>query len=206
MTRNVRSILAACVLIIVALGVAACGASSMHAAMGHDSQVEPHSAERMGTGRDADVMFTREMIPHHEQAVEMSDLAMDPTRGASPRVRDLARRIKAAQSSEIQDMKSWLAECGTAEGDDGHMVDDGHTDHAGMGMLSNDAMAKLRDSQGETFDRLWLQGMIVHHEGALMMAAHIAERGGDARVGALSENIKQSQTAEIDEMRSLLGE
>ncbi len=211
MARRFRPILATCALIAVALGVSACGGASVHDAMGHDeAQMASHSPEQMGTGRNADVMFTQEMIPHHEQAVEMSDLALDPARGASPEVQDLARRIKAAQSAEIKDMESWLGEWGADTGDGGHMGEGGHggghMSESGMGMLSGDQMTALRDATGEAFDRLWLQGMIVHHEGALMMASHIGERGEDARVGTLSETIKQSQTAEIDEMRKLLGE
>jgi uncharacterized protein (DUF305 family) len=75
-----------------------------------------------------------------------------------------------------------------------------------MGMMSGDAMIALEDAKGTTFDRLWLEGMIQHHEGALMMASHIADRGDDARVQKLSVAIEQSQTAEIAEMKQLLGQ
>ena len=181
---------------------AACGSGSVHDAMGHgDGAMTGHDASQMGTGRTADVMFSQEMIPHHQQAVEMADLALDPARGARPEVRDLARRIKAAQTAEIASMRSWLQGWGAPEEAD----QSGGMDHGGMGMLSDSRMAELRDATGASFDRLWLQGMIAHHEGALMMASHIADRGDDARVQQLSTTITSTQTAEIAEMKRLLG-
>ena len=76
----------------------------------------------------------------------------------------------------------------------------------GANFALGDAFAALEDAKGTTFDRLWLEGMIQHHEGALMMASHIADRGDDARVQKLSGAIEQSQTAEIAEMKQLLGQ
>ena len=199
---NSRFRLLATVLLVVAAGVAAtaCGTDSMHSAMGHNDSTMQHSPEQMGTGRDADVMFSQQMIPHHQQAVAMADLALDPAHEASPAVQDLARRIKAAQTVEIAEMTSWLEAWG-ADPVSGHMMD-----HDSMGMMSGDAMIALEDAKGTTFDRLWLEGMIQHHEGALMMASHIADRGDDARVQKLSVAIEQSQTAEIAEMKQLLGQ
>jgi uncharacterized protein (DUF305 family) len=147
-------------------------------------------------------MFSQNMIPHHQQAVDMANLALDPAHEASPAVQNLAKRIKAAQTAEIADMQSWLKEWGVASSSD-------HADHmgeAGMGMMSPAAMTALEDATGTTFDRLWLEGMISHHEGALMMASHIAHRGADARVHDLSGAITKSQTAEIAEMRALLNQ
>jgi len=197
-----RTPLVAVVLLVIAASIAAaaCGADSLHSAMGHNDSTMHHSPEQMGTGRDADVMFSQQMIPHHQQAVAMADLALDPAHDASPAVQDLARRIKAAQSVEIAEMTSWLEAWG-ADPVSGHMMD-----HASMGMMSGDAMTALEDAKGPAFDRLWLEGMIQHHEGALMMASHIADRGEDARVQKLSGAIEQSQTAEIAEMKQLLGQ
>lgn len=197
----------AAVLLTLAVGVtaAACGTDSLHDAMGHDTSGMSHdgmthSPAQMGTGRDADVMFTQEMIPHHQQAVVMADLALDPSHEASPAVQDLATRIKTAQTAEIADMTAWLKAWG-ADPVSGQMMD-----HDGMGMMSAAAMTALENAKGPAFDRLWLEGMIAHHEGALMMASHIADRGDDARVQKLSEAIDQSQTAEIAEMKKLLGQ
>jgi uncharacterized protein (DUF305 family) len=184
----------AAVLLIVAVGgvAAACGTGSDHSAMGHDDAGTTHdgmshNSEQMGTGREADVMFTQEMIPHHE-------------REASPAVQALAKRIKAAQSAEIVDMKAWLREWDAAATSE-HME---HMGENGMGMMSTAQMTALSEATGAAFDRLWLEGMIEHHEGALMMASHIAERGEDPRVQQLSQAIDSSQTAEITEMKQLL--
>ena len=192
-------------LLILAAGAvtgSACG--SDHAAMGDHDMATTHSADQMGTGPKADVMFVQEMIPHHQQAVEMADLALDPAHQASPGVKDLATRIKTAQAAEIIDMDAWLVEWG-ADPIDGQM-DHGNMDHDAMGMMSSDDMTALANAKGAAFDRLWLEGMIMHHEGALTMASHIATRGDDARVQQLSDAIEQSQTAEITEMRALLNQ
>lgn len=106
--------LLATVLLVLVVGVAAtaCGADSLHSAMGHDSSdmshndmmggsasgAMTHSAAAMGTGHTADVMFTQQMIPHHQQAVDMANLALDPAHEASPAVKNLATRIKTAQT------------------------------------------------------------------------------------------------------------
>ena len=189
----------ATLLILAAVAVTGSACGSDHAAMGDHDMATTHSADQMGTGQKADVMFVQEMIPHHQQAVEMADLALDPAHQASPGVKDLATRIKTAQAAEIIDMNAWLVEWG-ADPIEGQM------DHDGMGMMSSADMKALADAKGAAFDRLWLEGMIMHHEGALTMASHIATRGDDARVQQLSDAIEQSQTAEITEMRALLNQ
>ena len=200
MMTRARVCMAIVLTLAVGITATACGTDSLHSAMGHDDSTMHHSPEQMGTGRDADVMFSQQMIPHHQQAVTMADLALDPAHEASPAVQDLALRIKTAQAAEVADMKAWLEEWG-ADPVSGQMMD-----HGSMGMLSGDAMTALEDAKGAAFDRLWLEGMIQHHEGALMMASHIADRGDDARVQKLSGAIEQSQTAEIAEMKQLLGQ
>jgi len=200
MKARARVCMAMVLTLAVGITASACGTDSLHSAMGHDDSTMHHSPEQMGTGRDADVMFSQQMIPHHQQAVTMADLALDPAHEASPAVQDLALRIKTAQAAEVADMKAWLEEWG-ADPVSGQMMD-----HGSMGMLSGDAMTALEDAKGAAFDRLWLEGMIQHHEGALMMASHIADRGEDARVQKLSGAIEQSQTAEIAEMKQLLGQ
>ncbi len=204
--------------LIVGLTSAACGSDSIRGALGqndHDMAMTDAATQMMVTGRDADVMFVQQMIPHHQQAVVMADLALDSKHQASPAVQELARGIKAAQTTEIADMQSWLKEWGvddTSGGmDHGDMGDDGDTGDdsgmgMGMGMMSDAEMTKLESAQGADFDRLWLEGMIVHHDGALMMAAGMGGSGDDARVQTLITNIEQSQAAEIAEMRKLLAQ
>lgn len=193
-----RIALVASLLLVVGVLTAGCGSDSVHDAMGHDDAGMAHD-EMMGTGQEADITFTQEMIPHHQQAVDMADLALDPARQAGADVRDLAQRIKTAQTAEIAMMNGWLQEWGADPAG-------GHMDHGGMGMMSADDMAALENAKGAEFDRLWLEGMIAHHDGALMMASHVAERGADARVQKLADAIDASQTAEIAEMKQLLGQ
>jgi uncharacterized protein (DUF305 family) len=194
----------ATLLILGAIAITGSACGSDHAAMGDHDMAATHSADQMGIGQKADVTFVQEMIPHHQQAVEMANLALDPAHQASPAVMDLATRIKTAQAAEIVDMDAWLVEWGADPIDD--QLDHGNMDHDAMGMMSSVDMAALAAAKGAAFDRLWLEGMIMHHKGALTMASHIAARGDDARVQQLSDAIEQSQAAEITEMRALLNQ
>lgn len=177
--------LLAIVLAVSALLLAGCGSPNT-SDEGHDG---------------ADVTFAQQMIPHHEQAVEMSDLALDPARGASADVTDLATRIRAAQKPEIEELTGFLE----GWGED---VPSGHGEHAGhsmTGMMSEDQMDRLADSDGATFDRLWLEMMVEHHEGAVEMARTEIADGQDSHAKALARAIIDAQTAEITQMKGLLG-
>lgn len=146
-------------------------------------------------------MFAQMMIPHHEQAVVMSDLA--PTRASSKEILDLASEIKNAQAPEIAQMRAWLEEWGFPVMD---MDDMGaHAGHGGMqGMLSDDQLDALASASGEEFDQLFATYMIAHHEGAIEMAQDVLRDGRDARVKSLAEQIISSQRAEIDQMQAFL--
>jgi uncharacterized protein (DUF305 family) len=150
-----------------------------------------------------DVAFARDMIPHHHQAIQMARLA--GSRAEDPRVLDLAGRIEAAQQPEIETLSGWLDEWGA---DRGHMDDGmGGTGHGGMGgMMSEQDMHALMNATGAGFDRLFLEQMTVHHEGAVEMAATEIAEGRNADAIALAETIRKTQTAEIAEMRQLLTE
>lgn len=150
---------------------------------------------------DPDIMFAQMMIPHHEQAIEMSTLA--ETRSQNADVLALAQQIKSAQAPEIAEMTAWLTEAG-APMTMGH--DMGHGMGHGMGhdgMLSADEITALTNSSGREFDKLFLTGMIGHHEGAVLMAQAVAG-SSNARVKSLSDSIISSQTAEIEKMKKLL--
>jgi len=153
------------------------------------------------------------MVPHHEQAVTMSDLALDPARGASSEVRALAEQIGSAQHDEIAQMQDWLEEWG-ADGGSGHAGhESGHGsehggggDHAQMdGMLSDGQLAELEAATGPAFDALWLTSMIEHHEGAVTMAETVVADGKDPDVRELAEQIVDVQRDEIAQMQALLG-
>lgn len=153
-----------------------------------------------------DVSFAQEMIPHHQQAVEMSDLAL--AQASSPKVKDLATRIKAAQGPEIEMMKGWLSSWGepvsSTSGDMAGM-DHGGGGMAGMaGMMTDTQMKDLKAAGGAEFDRLFLTGMIGHHEGAVTMARTQLDTGRYQPAKQLAQAITDGQQKEITEMQGLL--
>lgn len=156
-----------------------------HNMMGHSNG----NSEYSGT----DIMFAQMMIPHHEQAIEMSTLAQG--RASSQEVATLAAEILAEQQPEIDQMKQWLKAAKASE-DMGHDMGMG-------GMLTDDQMEELAAASGEEFDRLFLEGMILHHEGAIQMAQMVID-SSNAEVKALAEAIVESQTTQIELMESLL--
>jgi len=183
------------------------------------------AAGASGEHNAADLTFAQMMIVHHQGAIEMADLATD--RAANTQVKELATRIKAAQDPEIQQMQTWLTAWGAAmtgttaasTADDGM----GGMDHGGMsgmgkegdmsssaagmsmpGMMSDGQMQQLTDASGAEFDRLFLEMMIMHHQGAIEMANTELAEGSNPEALALAESIKTSQTAEIAEMQQLL--
>ena len=165
-----------------------------------------HSAASVEVSPDAafnaaDVMFAQGMIPHHQQAIEMADMALDPAVGAGPEVLDLATRIKAGQDPEIAQMTTWLKDWDQPMAMD---MSDGHGMDGMDGMLSADEMKELAALRGAEFDTAWMEGMIRHHEGAITMAEDVAAKGKQPKVKTLAEQIVAAQRAEIDEMRALL--
>lgn len=156
------------------------------------------------TFNDADVTFAQEMIPHHRQAVEMAALAED--RAADPEVLELAEDIEAAQAPEIATMTGWLESWGEEVPADsmGH-ADMGHGSADAMpGMMSAEDMASLEQADGDAFDRLFLELMVAHHQGALEMARTEQEQGENPDAVALAEKIEADQRAEISLMQRLL--
>ncbi|MGI5156596.1 DUF305 domain-containing protein [Microbispora sp. CA-102843] len=149
---------------------------------------------------DQDVMFARMMIPHHRQAVEMGRLAEN--RAADPRVARLARRIEAAQAPEIQTMSGWLTAWG--ERVPGESPAPAH--HAMPGMMSAEDMRRLEGLSGRAFDRAFLTMMIRHHEGAVAMARDELRAGVYEPARRMAASIVSSQSAEIREMKGLLGQ
>ncbi|MGV9709327.1 DUF305 domain-containing protein [Gordonia sp. NPDC003424] len=154
----------------------------------------------------ADTMFLTMMIPHHRQAIEMADMV--PARTDNAAVRDLATRIKAAQQPEIDQMTAQLQAWGvTMPGmADGHGMSGHGMGGAMAGMMSDDEMTAIRNARGATFDRLWLEGMIRHHEGAVDMAETELAQGRDNATRDLATRIRDAQQAEIAEMQKLLGQ
>jgi len=166
------------------------------AACGNDDETDTGAAHN-----DADVTFAQQMIPHHQQAIEMSELA--ETRAASPEVKDLAADIKGAQDPEIETMTGWLESWG--EDLAGESEHGGHDTSDMPGMMSEDEMVELEAASGAEFDRMFLTMMIEHHEGAIDMAKTEQAEGEYPDAIALAEEIERAQTAEITTMNELLG-
>lgn len=147
-----------------------------------------------------DVMFAQMMIPHHEQAIEMSDIALDPTTGASSIVSELATEIKNAQDPEIAFMKSVLTKWNQPLSMESSM------DHSEMmdGMLTLDELEALGALRGAEFDTAWIEAMIRHHEGAIKMADDIIKSGINEELIKLGRDIITAQQIEIDAMKALL--
>lgn len=162
-----------------------------------------------GDFNDADVTFAQSMIPHHEQAVEMAQMAQ--MHASTAEVKSLADKIESAQGPEIATMRSWLKKWGKAEsaGDSMEGMDHGSDDagDSGMenmpGMMSDDDMAGLEKATGAEFDQMFLTMMIEHHSGAIEMAKTEQAKGKNADAKALAKQIESAQTTEIADMKEL---
>lgn len=168
------------------------------------TQSSPSSA-RAAAHNKADMIFASMMIPHHEQAIEMSEIIL-ATPGIDPRVVDLARQIAAAQGPEIQKMQGWLDDWDMADmPGHGGMDGPGTAGMPGMaGMMSAAQMEALDNAEGIEASKLFLTGMIAHHEGALTMARDEIDNGEFPDAVALATSILDSQQKEIDTMNEIL--
>ena len=149
----------------------------------------------------SDAQFMRDMIPHHQQALEISRLAPDRTN--SPQLLEIAGKIEAAQGDEIAFMEQWLTSRG--ESIDQSHAHTGH--HATKGMATEAQMASLAAASGAEFDRQFLSLMIAHHEGAIDMVEALMEQPGSAYDPTLFEfttDVINDQSKEIELMHGLL--
>ena len=152
---------------------------------------------------EADVKFMQGMIGHHAQAIEMS--ALVPSRTAREEMRLLAKRIDVSQADEIKMMQEWLQRRSQT-------LPDPHAHHQPgatlmPGMLSQDEMARLGTAKGDEFDRLFLQGMIKHHMGALTMVQELFASPGagqESDIFAFASDVDADQRMEIDRMGTML--
>ena len=151
-----------------------------------------------------DVKFMHDMIPHHNQAVQMAELVADRTN--TPELNDVAGRINASQVDEIEFMQNWLRDRGeTVPEPTAHSAM--HTSHEMAGMASPEEMAELATLEGVEFDRLFLALMIDHHEGAVTMVEELLEQPGSAYDPVLFQfvnDVSNDQTSEIERMNALL--
>ena len=184
--------------------LAACGGGDDSGSAASSPSV---SAETSADAHNAqDVSFAQGMIPHHQQAIEMAELA--DGRAASTQVKDLAARVEKAQGPEITTMTAWLKAWDEKVPESMPGMD--HSGMAGMdgmaGMMDSADMGKLKKASGKDFDSMFLTMMVEHHEGAVEMATTEKAKGEYKAATAMAGDIVTAQNAEISEMKKLLGE
>ncbi|SEH52321.1 Uncharacterized conserved protein, DUF305 family [Mycolicibacterium rutilum] len=183
-----------------ALLLSSCSSPASDGHTDHEHPDEPViTGEPAGYNAD-DVSFATNMIPHHEQAVELS--ALVPERSTNPEVKALAEQISGAQGPEIQTMKvllvQWKENPDAGSGHEGHGADM-------QGMVDEATMTRLKSLTGAEFDTLWLQSMISHHQGAIEMAKAELANGENVDAKRLAQTIVDTQQAEINQMNQMLG-
>ena len=191
-------ILGTIILVLVGVIIAMSATSKDHNGffgMGHSSMMGSDQKNNSDDLTGADIMFLQMMIPHHQQAVDISNLALTKSKDAE--LLALATAIRDGQADEILLMKKWLKDAGAG-------VDMGHSMHDQMGgMLDEAELAGLKSAKGSEFDRLWLQGMTGHHDGALHMTQMI-EDATNSTIKKFGQDIVALQTAQIEQMKVML--
>ena len=208
--------------VIVAAGLllGACSSSDDHDGM-NDADTSMDGMGSMGTDAPGstttidvpdgaefnatDVAFAQGMIPHHAQAIQMADIALEVS--TNPDVTALAEQIKAAQSPEIDQMTTWLTDWDQTVPDPDAPMDENMDGAGGMmmtGMMSEADMARLGNATGTDFDRMFLEMMILHHEGAIEMAEQQLAEGKYQPTKDLAQAVITGQQAEIEEMNTLI--
>jgi len=185
-----KAVIAGLAALIMVMALAGCSKDDSKA-MDHDG----HSSMASGDLSSDDIMFLQMMIPHHQQAIDMSDLAL--TRSSDSELLALAKDIRDEQGAEIVKMKAWLA--GANAG-----MDPGHSMGDSMGgMLSGSELAALEAATGKSFDLLWLKGMTGHHDGAIDMATMIEDADND-EIKSFGQAIVTSQSAQNKQMAAMI--
>jgi len=181
--------------------IAAVVAASLFTLAACSNDDDPDTA---ASHNEADVTFAQEMIPHHQQAIEMADLA--ESRAESQEVKDLAADIEAAQGPEIETLTGWLESWGEDVPDEGMSgMDHGDMSSDDMGgMMTEDEMADLEAASGAEFDQMFLTMMIEHHEGAIEMAKTEQSEGEFPEAVDMAKEIETTQAEEIQTMQDLL--
>jgi uncharacterized protein (DUF305 family) len=198
MTSSHTRVLAAITTLAAAIVLSSCGTA---ATQNQGLSASATSADQVAAHNADDVMFAQMMIPHHQQAVEVA--AMVPDRSNNPDVIALAAKIAGEQQPEIDTMKALLLQWNVDPNEMSH--ESGHAGMAMTGMVNDATMVRLDSLKGASFDMLWLQSMISHHQGAIEMAKTEIADGKSADLITLAKNIVAAQQAEIDQMKQMLG-
>lgn len=186
--------------ITAAVFLTSCTSAASDGHTEHERTEEPVITGQPAGYNADDVAFATNMIPHHQQAVELS--ALVPDRSTNPELITLAGQVSAAQQPEIETMKVFLVQW--KENPD---TGSGHQGHGApmAGMVDEGTMTKLESLKGPEFDRLWLESMISHHQGAIEMAKAEVANGENVDAKALAQTIIDTQQAEIGQMKQMLG-
>ncbi|WP_175985448.1 DUF305 domain-containing protein [Microbacterium tenebrionis] len=188
---------------VLTLALALTGCADNSTAPSGQTTSSPQSSSA-STATDADEMFVTMMIPHHQQAIDMADILLAKD-GADSRVIELAEQIKAAQGPEIDTMLGWLEDLGV-DYDPDSMDGMDHGSMGGDGMMSEEDMTLLEDADAAEASRLFLEQMIMHHEGAVDMARTALDDAQNSDVLDLAQQVIDDQTAEIATMQELLAQ
>jgi uncharacterized protein (DUF305 family) len=197
LTTRVAAVVAA---VAAALLLSSCSNSTSNSNADHPKTDEPVITGQPAGFNADDVAFATNMIPHHKQAVDLS--ALVPERSTNAELIALAQQISAAQQPEINVMKVFLVQWN--ENPD---TNSGHAGHGTTmrGMVDAATMTKLQSLNGAEFDKLWLESMIGHHQGAIEVAKAEIANGDNVDAKSLAKNIVTMQEAEIGQMKQMLG-
>ncbi|MBP1301664.1 DUF305 domain-containing protein [Curtobacterium sp. 1310] len=182
------------------LGLTLAGCSTGNSGSDTGSSSSSTSAASAASAHnDQDVMFAQMMLPHHKQAVEMSDMLLAKGSGVDTDVTTLAKQIKAEQSPEIKQLTSWLQGWGEPT----------ESEHSGMGhsmsgMMSDSDMSDLDQASAKDAAKLYLEQMVQHHKGAVDMAKTEVDKGKNTDAIAMAKSIVSSQTEQITQMQDML--
>ena len=177
--------------------LAGCANDSGTSGMPEQGSVSASAGPGASAFNDTDIMFVQMMLPHSDQAVSMSDLLL-AKRGVHPEVAALARQIRGAQQAEIDAMNGWFEAMGRPQVQEG-------PHHGGLeGMLTENEMQQLDLASARAGQRMFLEGMIKHHTGAIELANKEISGGQHPGPVGLAKNIATTQQQEIDVMTDLL--
>lgn len=186
----------------MSLVLSACGGDSEKDTATQPAATQPSAAAEATADtadfNDADVNFVQTMIPHHEQAVTMAELAA--ANASDPEVKKLAEEIKASQEPEAKKMREMLKAWGKSEG----MAGMDHGSGGMAGMMSSADLANMEKAKGKEFDAMFLKNMKEHHEGAIDAAKTEQSSGKNAEAKAMADDVVSAQTAEMERIEKLL--
>ncbi|MDP4332411.1 DUF305 domain-containing protein [Curtobacterium sp. A7_M15] len=195
-TTTTRALAAAAALTI---GLTLAGCSTTNGSRSDTSSSQ--SSSSAASHNDQDVLFTQQMLPHHQQAIEMSDVLLAKGSGVKADVVTLAKQIEIEQDPEIKTMTGWL----TAWNEPTQMPSTSGMDHSSTsGMMSDSAMQDLQNASPRDAGKLYLEQMIQHHTSAIDMAKTEVTKGKNADTVALAKSIVKSQTEQIAQMQDML--